>query len=114
MPTLIILIIVLGVGYSIIWWENYQKKLFIAKVIDGQNVQQNTLSQEFQLVLAQLKDKENLKLRRYNSMLVLPDGQEICYRFDDFIKMKTESKLRFEPSDTEWEILRGLVKKVLS
>jgi len=113
MPTLIILTLVLIIATFIVWYEKYQKELFIAKIIDGQKVDQKFISQECQLVIAQLIDKTNLKMRPYNSVLVLPDGQEISYRFDDFEKMKDTSELRFEPSPLEWEILRGLVKKVI-
>lgn len=114
MVSVFVIILVAVVAGFISFYERYQKKMFIAKVIDGQNITSNFISQECQLVIAQLNDRANLKQTRYNSMLILPDGQELCYRFDDFAKMKDHSKLRFQPTDTEWEILRGLVKKVLS
>jgi len=113
MVTFFLIAIFIIIATFIIFWEGYQKQMFIAKVIDGQNVDSNFISQECQLVMAQLRDKANLKMRPYNSVLVLPDGQEISYRFDDFEKMKDTSKLRFEPTPLEWEIIRGLVKKVI-
>jgi len=113
MVTIVFIIVAAIVAVFISWYEKYQREMFIAKVVDGQKVDQKFISQECQLVIAQLRDKAQLKTRPYASLLVLPDGQELSYRFDDFVKMKETSKLRFEPSNLEWDILRGLVKKII-
>jgi hypothetical protein len=112
MPTIIILLFLGMIGTLMYFYEKYKKLEFIASVIDGTNVDNRYVTDACLLVIEQLKDRKSLRLDKYSNLIKLPDGQYISYRTDNIDKFKHDSQLTFEPTETEWKILAGLIQKL--
>lgn len=109
---LILLFIVIGAG---IWgYEKYKEQKFIAESIDSNAPSPNFITEESQAIIDALKEPKKLKLERYTNSIILPDGQKISYVTDTLANFQKFSKLSYEPTRKEWEILRGIVKKLYS
>jgi hypothetical protein len=114
MITVVLLLLFAVIGVLIWGYEKYKKQNFIAKAIDGSGVSGNFLTEEAQGLITLLKQPGQLRLERYTNTIRFPDGQRLSYRTDDFSKFKNDSNLNFEPTPTEWEVLKGVVKKLYS
>lgn len=113
MPTLVILMLSLF-GGGIVWGiERYKKANYIAKIIDGTAVSGDYVSENCKKVLDQLLDTKTLKYSEWGNYLELPDKQKIGSVVDSMTNFKNHSELTFTPSPTEWEILKGIVKKIV-
>ncbi len=115
MPIVVALLLICLIWGLISLFEWYKKQSFIASIIDGTTVDSNHISEEFQNLVNQLKDPGKLKYRNYDNSVKLPDGQIVCTLIKEGMDIfQRKSELNFEPSKTEWEILRGIVKKLVS
>jgi hypothetical protein len=114
MVTIVLILLVAVIGVGIWGYEKYKEQSFIAASIDGNAPSPNFITEESQTVIDALKEPKKLKLERYSNCIVLPDGQKISYMTDTLVNFQKFSKLSFEPTRKEWEILRGIVKKLYS
>jgi hypothetical protein len=112
MVTLVIILALGLIGSFIYLFEKYKEEQFIAKYVDGQQVSANFITEGTQKLVDQLKEPNSLRIKRYTNTVLLPDGQELCYLYDNQEKMEERSRLNFEPTPQEWKILRGILKKL--
>lgn len=114
MVSIVVIFFVLVIAAFISFFEHYQKRQFVAKYVDGQEVTGNYISAETQAVVDKLKTPGELKIKRSTDTIVLPDGQELYYKASDIEDFTKHSKLSYEPNKVEWAILFGLVKKLVN
>jgi len=114
MVTVVLILLVAFIGVALWGYEKYKEQSFIAACIDGNAPSPNFITEESQAVIDVLKQPQKLKLERYTKTIILPDGQKISFITDSLENFQKYSKLSFEPTRKEWEILKGIVKKLYS
>lgn len=114
MVTIILILLFALIGVAIWGYEKFKQDSFIAKAVDGVKIDGNFITDDSQAVIDALREPKKLKLERYTNTVILPDGQKISYVTDTPANFQKYSKLNFEPTKREWEILRGVVKKLYS
>lgn len=115
MVTIVVILLLAVVGVCVWGYEKFKQDSFIAKAIDGADVNSNFLSEECQKVIDQLKKRVGIKLNRYGNYLLLPDGQKVGYVGKNTLEVfQRKSELNFEPTPTEWKVLKGVVEKLYS
>jgi hypothetical protein len=108
----VVVILICLVGFMVVKsLEYYKKQSYIAKIVDGEDISSNFIREEVHNVIAMIKDVKKNIIQRHVHNIALPDGQQISYFVDDMIDFKKSSALKFDPTDTEWEVLRLIVKK---
>lgn len=112
MVTIVVIMLLALTGTLILGYEYYKKQSFIAKAIDGQDVTGNYITEDTKNVINMLKDPSKLRIESYMNAIRLPDQQRISYTTDTMEKFKIYSDLNFEPTPVEWQILRGVVRKM--
>lgn len=114
MVTIAILMVIALIA-SVIWaFEKFKQEKFIATAIDKNTKSPDFITPDTQAVIDTLRQPELLKLVQYRGTIKLPDYQEISYKTKSIESFKAGSKLNYEPTPKEWEILRGIVKKLYS
>ena len=112
MVTLAIIVGVVCIYISMQIYDRYLKSSYIAKIVDGEKIDSNYVTPETQAVIDQLKKPSAMNIVRYTNSIKLSDGQSISYLTDSIRQFKLYSNLNYEPTETEWQILRKIVEKV--
>jgi hypothetical protein len=114
MVSFVVIVFVIVIAAFVGLFEEYQRRQFVAKYVDGQKVTGNYISKETEAVVEKLKSPGELKVRHSTSTIVLPDGQELYFNSTDLGEVIKHSKLNYEPNKVEWAILIGLIKKLIN
>lgn len=114
MPTFIVVVAILVFGTLIAFYEHLKIQALIAKAVDGVHVEGDHVSEQCKNLIAELKEKTSLKMKRFSNTIVTKSGHEISYLTDSLENFITYSNLKFEPTSLEWQILRQVVKKVIN
>lgn len=112
MVAIVVIFICLVVAGAIKGYEYLNKKTYIAKIVDGEDTTSNFIRSETQNVITMLRDTESHTVQSHLNNILLSDGQQVSYFTGDLNIFKKYSKLKFAPTDTEWETLRLVVRKV--
>lgn len=115
MVTIVVILLLAVIGVIVFAYEKFKQDSYIAKAIDGVEGNSNFMTEDCQKVIDQLKARTGIKLNRYGNYLQLPDGQKVAYTAGkDLEFFQRHSHLNFEPTPTEWKILRGVITKLYS
>ena len=110
MITVVVIFICL-VGFGLVkGLEYFKKQAYIAKVVDGEDTTSNFVRNETQEVIALIRNASSHVIQSHLNNIRRADGQQISYFTGDLNIFKKYSKLMVAPTDTEWEILRLVVR----
>lgn len=109
----VVVIFICLVGFGVITGlEYFKKRAYIAKIVDGEDTTSNFIRAETQNLITLIRDVNSHTVQSHLNNILLSDGQQISYLTGDLTVFKKFSKLKFAPTDTEWETLRLIVRKV--
>jgi hypothetical protein len=109
--SIVVAVLAIIVAVGIYGLETFKRKKFIAEIIDGHDIPDDSLSKEFRDLLRGISDPSVPKKRGYKHF-TLPDGSKISRETNSTLyDFKIGCNLYFSPTDLEWEILRQYVKK---